>query len=350
MDIRLTKVKWQCALIYLDDIVIFWRTVDEHIDHFRQVLALSHDQSSALNLKKPELFLIRIDYLGHIIRPWRIEVSTRRIDAVSRLGYSTTLTEAPSFSCWVLSFDAPFQNLPCFAASLNKNLSQDQLLTFDYLADNEISALETPKARLVELSMLALSHWPSAFTVNMDAWDEKTGFILLQQQSDKTDKPIGYWSRLFIDTECAYDMMHQECLSLLWKVFLLRLYLEGYKFTVRNDGDALKWIFNLLDSTGKLVHWRSRLSKLKFVFVDCANIKHWAADAWSRLNNIRTDQTPTEDDVLVLCITASISSEEDNRKLCLCNTTTYLTTKRYLEYLKYTLLRHQWTTSTKNRW
>lgn len=43
MDIILSSVKWQCALVYLNDIVIFLKSLDEHIDQVRQVLTLLND-------------------------------------------------------------------------------------------------------------------------------------------------------------------------------------------------------------------------------------------------------------------------------------------------------------------
>lgn len=56
MDFLLAKVKWQFALVYLDDIVIFSRTQDEHIAHARQLLTLLHDAGVTLNLKNAKFY------------------------------------------------------------------------------------------------------------------------------------------------------------------------------------------------------------------------------------------------------------------------------------------------------
>lgn len=52
IDVVLKKVKWQYALVYLDDVVKFSQTPDKHIEHFRQVLTLLNDVGVTLNLKK----------------------------------------------------------------------------------------------------------------------------------------------------------------------------------------------------------------------------------------------------------------------------------------------------------
>lgn len=64
MSILLKKVKSQFALVYLDDVVIFSRTLDEHKEHAQQALMLSNDEGVTLNLQNCECFNIHIDYLA----------------------------------------------------------------------------------------------------------------------------------------------------------------------------------------------------------------------------------------------------------------------------------------------
>lgn len=41
IEVLLMNVKWKFSFVYLDVILIFWRTADKHVDHVRQVLTLS---------------------------------------------------------------------------------------------------------------------------------------------------------------------------------------------------------------------------------------------------------------------------------------------------------------------
>lgn len=68
-----------------------------HIEHIRQALTLQNDASVMLGLKKLELFPGHLDYLGHVIRPIHLGVSTWNIDAVHELEHTTSLTEPESF-------------------------------------------------------------------------------------------------------------------------------------------------------------------------------------------------------------------------------------------------------------
>lgn len=73
-------VKWQFAWFYLGDIMFFWWTPDEHIEHIHQVLTLLNDARVTRDLKKCEFTTNRIDYLGHAIHPGRSEVFTQKVD------------------------------------------------------------------------------------------------------------------------------------------------------------------------------------------------------------------------------------------------------------------------------
>lgn len=66
------------------------------------------------------------------------------------------------------------------AALLNKRFCHGRLLTFDRLNEDEISALKKVKAKLLEPSLLALSHPHCDYTVGKDAFHKQIGFVVLQ--------------------------------------------------------------------------------------------------------------------------------------------------------------------------
>lgn len=66
------KGKWKTALVYLDDVIIYSRTVEEHLTHVRTVLDLLKEAGVTLKLRKCEFFGRSVDYLGHTISPGRL--------------------------------------------------------------------------------------------------------------------------------------------------------------------------------------------------------------------------------------------------------------------------------------
>lgn len=73
--------------------------------------------------------------------------------------------------------------------------------------------------------------------------------------------------------------------------------MEGYKRTICEDHDALKWIINMVEATCRLVCWRLRLSGFEFDVVQRASIKSQAADALSRTETGGTINTDLDDDL-----------------------------------------------------
>lgn len=79
MDVVLLTVKWQFALDYLDNIVIFSKTTKEHIYHMREVLTLLNIAGVPLKLNNFQFFAKTFAYLGHVIGPRRLEMYPIRL-------------------------------------------------------------------------------------------------------------------------------------------------------------------------------------------------------------------------------------------------------------------------------
>ena len=84
VDIILSRVKWETALVYLDDVIFYSRTVTEHMAHVREVLRLLHTAGVLLKLAKCAFFDTSVTYLGHVIRLGRLEAERRNFIAIER--------------------------------------------------------------------------------------------------------------------------------------------------------------------------------------------------------------------------------------------------------------------------
>lgn len=78
MDIILAAVKCQKALVYLDNVVIFFRSPEGHLQHVESVLQILKMAGITLKLKKFFFFLDAVDYLGHVIKPERLHIATKK--------------------------------------------------------------------------------------------------------------------------------------------------------------------------------------------------------------------------------------------------------------------------------
>lgn len=75
MDVVLPPVKWQFAIMYLHDIIVFSRNEDEHASHVRAVMSLLHNIRVTLNFKKCNFYTRKVYSLGYITWPGRLELA-----------------------------------------------------------------------------------------------------------------------------------------------------------------------------------------------------------------------------------------------------------------------------------
>lgn len=194
----------------------------------------------APNLKKFEFFTRLVDYLSYVIGPGRLQMSTRTIDAVRGIDRPANLTKLlSSLELFSVFWQFILPIFACVVTLLNKQPRNGPLEAFYRLSDEQITALETLKVKLIESPELGLQRLQGDYMVDTDAYNKKTGCIILQMQRYGTDKPIRCWSHSLNDAERAYDTTHCERLTVVWAVLLLRSYLRACHFTVRTNHDAL---------------------------------------------------------------------------------------------------------------
>lgn len=96
-DIILSGVRWQICLVYLDDVIVFSRSISDHIAHLDHVLGLLRAAGVSLKLKKCHFFQERVDYLGHVITPGKLSVAKSGAAAFRDCTFPKTLTQPRSF-------------------------------------------------------------------------------------------------------------------------------------------------------------------------------------------------------------------------------------------------------------
>lgn len=84
-DVILSTVKRQFALVSPEDVVILSKSVEEHLDHTRNVLGVLQRAIVLLKMKNCFFYEDHIDYLGHIVHTGRIGKSTEAADVICGL-------------------------------------------------------------------------------------------------------------------------------------------------------------------------------------------------------------------------------------------------------------------------
>jgi hypothetical protein len=85
------------VVVYFDDILIYSKSIDEHIDHLRVVFNALHDAHLFGNLEKCTFCTDRVSFLGYVVTPQGIEVDQAKVEAIQGWPISQTLSQVRSF-------------------------------------------------------------------------------------------------------------------------------------------------------------------------------------------------------------------------------------------------------------
>ena len=258
MDIILARVKWQTCIVYLDDVIVFSRTPEENVGHVEEVLKLLKAHGVSLKANKCHLFQKEAEYLGHVIRPGRVQISEKNIKALRGVKYPRTQTQMKSFlgMCGVYRRFVP--NYARVARPLSALTSSK--LPKDLLPPNgvETAAFETLRQLLLTTPILAIPRLGGHYIVDVDASYEQLGCSLMQQQPNGDYHPIGYYSRGLTPAEKNYHVTEIEALGVVWAVTYLRAYLEGEVFVIRCDHSSLLSVLVKNIPNLRINRWRLR--------------------------------------------------------------------------------------------
>lgn len=116
---------WWFVLGYLKDVVIFWRSVEEDLDHLWTLQELLSRDNVSLRLNKRFFVKDEIDYLGHEVRRDRLGRSTKSTDAICEPQQPTNLTELKSFLRLCDLYRRSVPSVIRIAAPLNCKLEKD---------------------------------------------------------------------------------------------------------------------------------------------------------------------------------------------------------------------------------
>ena len=85
------------VVVYLDDIVVYSDSLDEHLDHLRKVLSTLRTHQLYVKPKKCEFGCVQITFLGHIICNGEVRMNSKKIQAIIDWPAPKKVTELRSF-------------------------------------------------------------------------------------------------------------------------------------------------------------------------------------------------------------------------------------------------------------
>jgi len=291
LDIILSGLKRQKCLVYLDDVIIFSSNAEQHVKDVDIVLHRLREAGATLNLEKCTWFSDEVVYLGHIVRPGQLHVRNKNVDALKHAKFPTTIIQLKGFLGMCNIYRPFIKDFAKREKRLNALTRAEIPQDLPPPTDVAIAAFEDLRSALLCPPVLALPEANRKLVVDVDACADQVGCTLLQEEQGELLHPVGYWSRGLTAADQNYSTMERECLGVVWAVLKLRHFLDGQRFLIRTDHQALSWIYSTTHSSGRLMRWRLRLPEYTFDMVYKPGASHHLPDFLSRASTV----APPED-------------------------------------------------------
>ena len=244
------------CIIYLNDIIIYSKTPEEHVKRLEAVFRKLSKAGLKLKPSKCEFFKSEITYLGHIVSSEGIATDPKKIKVIQLWPRPETVPQVRKFTGLTNYYRKFIHNYAKVAKPLHQLVSGDNA-KLKHTSVQWTEECEELFCKLKELCsntpVLAYPDYTKNFKLYTDASESGLGAVLTQVQEDRKERPIAYASRTSSKSERNYDAHKLEFLALKWSVTdRFHEYLYGGTFDMYTDNNPLTYILTStkLDAIG----------------------------------------------------------------------------------------------------
>ncbi|GBG61917.1 hypothetical protein CBR_g26081 [Chara braunii] len=226
------------VIVYLDDILIFSRTVEEHVEHLDKVLSLLRQHKFKINGETCEFGIARILYLGHEISADGLKPDDTKVASIRDWPRPQSVTEMRSFLGMKGYYRTFVKNYSIVAAPLTDLTCLDTPWEW---TDKCEAAFRHLKHALTHYEVLKLPDPDKPFVVTTDASQYGIGSVLAQQEGPKL-RPVEYMSKKMSSQKLAKSTYEKELYAVYKALTHWRHYLLGRFFILKTDHQTLRWM------------------------------------------------------------------------------------------------------------
>ena len=263
---------------YLDDFLVFSKTLEEHYQHLDALLQRLDDYGMYVNEKKCSFAKQSVYFLGHVISSEGLQPLADKVAAISNLNHPTNLTELRRF-LGSLNYYRPF--LPGIAetlAPLNKFLGGEKKPKRTKLKweSEHQQAFDNAIKKLKNATNLAFEEQHLPLVLSTDASDTHAGAVLEQASSDNPDnlRPLAFFSKAFPQKVVIRSTFHRELTAMFFAVKHFQHRVRGRELIIRTDHEPLVKAIN----NGWGDHSNKERNRIEYIKEFSATIKHIPGD------------------------------------------------------------------------
>ena len=280
-DILRDKIN-KTAVVFLDDILVFSQTVEEHIVHVRSILQRLLENRLFVKAEKCDFHAASVEFLGHIVQEGSVRADPKKVAAVENWERPTNRTQLRRFLGFANFYRKFIRGFSQIATPLNALTSPAVPFLWSPEADDAFSRL---KALFSSAPVLAMPDPTRQFVLEVDASETGIGAILSQRScEDNRLHPCAFFSRKLSAAEQNYDVGNRELLAIHDALKEWRHWLEGatLPFVVMSDHKNLVYLQTAKRLSPRQSRWALFFTRFNFTISYKPGTENVRADALSR--------------------------------------------------------------------
>jgi hypothetical protein len=225
----------KCVVVFIDDILVFSKTAEEHEEHLRIVLGKLRQHQLYAKFSKCEFWMEEVAFLGHVLSAKGVAIDPSKIEAVSKWQSPKSVTEIRSFLGLAGYYRRFIENFSKIAKPMTELLKSNTPYVW---SDKCEASFQELKTRLTTTPVLTLPDASKDFVVYCDASRQGLDCVLMQG-----GQVVAYASRQLRKHEENYPTHDLELAAVIHALKIWRHYLMGNKCDIYTDHKSLKYIF-----------------------------------------------------------------------------------------------------------
>ena len=272
---------WPFARAYIDDIVIFSRSWEEHLVHLQGVFTCLQTAKLTINVSKCQFGRNEVRYLGHVIGGGTVRPDPQKLEAVNNYPKPVSKKEVRAFlglAGYYRRFVPHFATIAEPLTELTKGKNPDQVKWNERCGE----AFRKLKELLSTPPILKVAEPNKQYVLQTDASEQGLGAVLSQIGENGEEHPVAFASRKFLPREKNYSVIEKECLAIVWSLQVFHVYLYGQKFSIETDHQPLPWLGRMKNNNQRLTRWALSIQPYRFEIRHRSESSNGNADGLSR--------------------------------------------------------------------
>jgi hypothetical protein len=289
------------AIAYLDDILIFSETLEEHMRHIQIVMDRLREHHLKLKLKKCSFLQSETSYLGFKIGKDGVKPNPEKVQVIRSLPVPRTVKDVRSF-IGAASFYRRF--IPNFSEIAEPMIKLTKKYARFVWSDECQTAFEYLKESLSVVPLLAYPDTRKSYVLYTDASDTCIGACLSQPCDELVDEPIPgvrnerpiyFLSHKLSPTQTKWSTIEKEAYAIHFALQKLDYYLHSAEFIIRTDHRPLKYLLESKMQNRKIQLWALGIAGYNCTIEYIPGTENTCADLLSRLPHNDVEVRDTEE-------------------------------------------------------